>query len=76
MKVGVTKIIQLAIVPQAHVASMFAVYETLPLAEATNLLIKTTEASSKGRLSPPSNNKTFLCGSKLVIKSDIVMPLV
>ena len=48
----------------------------LPTAEATDLLIKTTEASSKGRLSPPSNNETFLWGSKLVIKSDIVMPSV
>ena len=43
----------------------------LPTAEATNLSIQTTEVSSKGRLSPPSNNKTFLCRSKLAIKSDL-----
>ena len=62
----------------ASSSSSFAVriLRVLPTAEATNLLIKTTEASSKGRLIPPSNNKTFLCGSTLAIKSDIVMPSV
>ena len=44
-------------------------------AEATNLFIIVLEALSKGRLSLPSNNKTFLCQSGLVIKLDVAMPL-
>ena len=46
--------------PKAHVASLFAVYEFYQAQRQQVFLIKTTEASSKGRLSPPSNNTFFM----------------